>query len=133
MDLKHGDMKKMVDWNNIQNFERFPNLAKDLENVGDSRTVKFLDEGEDIKAEVLQQALVQKGKKNIKARDSIMFVVEDKSEKKEVWVSATNYTNLRELKAIRDMNGNSLVNAMVKVTRASKDDMTESSFKFEKA
>lgn len=123
----------MVNWNEINAFERFPKLSDELQNVGDTKTIVFCDEGVDVKAETLQRALNEKGVKNIKARDSIVFHVKSDGKDYEIWLSATSYTNLRELKQIRDDNNKTLVDAKVKVTRESKDDMTTSAFKFEKA
>ena len=124
------ECEKMVDWDNIANFDRYPILSEELKEIGNTKTVKFLDDGKDVKAEILQESLKKRG---IKARDSIVFVVEDGKDKKEVWLSATSYSNLKELKQVRDDNKGTLVNADVKVSRVSKGDMTEQAFKFEKA
>lgn len=123
----------MVDWNNVEGFDRYPKLTESLKEIGNSTEIVFLDEGKDVKAETLQNSLRDKGQKNIKARDSIVFHVKEGEQDKELWLSATSYSNLRELKKIRDENKGTLVDAKVKVTRVSKDDMTTSAFKFEKA
>ena len=123
----------MVEWNNIGGFDRYPKITDELKEIDDSKTVIFLDDGKDVEAEILQKALIDKGQKNIKARDSIVFHVGCDGKDYEMWISATSYSNLRELKQIRDGNKNTLVDAKIKITRVSKDDMTISSFKFERA
>ena len=124
---------KIVDWNAIGDFERHPKLNDVLDTVGKSVNVKFMDDGKEIKADVLASALKAKGIKGIKAKDTIVFVVGNKNEKNELWLSATSYTNLQELKRIRTENGNTLLGAMVKVSRVSKDNPETASFKFERA
>ena len=124
----------MVDWDNIGSFDRYPNLAEQLKEIGNEQKVKFLDDGKDVKAEIIQEALRQKGQKNIKARDSIVFHVQNIKDNKdyEIWVSSTCYTILRVLKGIRDENKNTLIGAEAKIKRVSKDDMTQSAFEFSK-
>ena len=124
----------MVEWNNIGSFERFEKANDLLKEVGASMKIAFKDEGKDIAANVIQDALKNKGVKNIKARDTIVFHVKDRDNKDlELWLSKTSYTNLRELKAIRDDNKDTLIGAWAVMSRTAKDDMTKPSFKFEKA
>lgn len=125
----------MVDWDKVGNFDRYPNLAEQLKEVGNEKTVVFLDEGRDVDASVIQEALKQKGQKNIKARNSHVFHVKNKEDNKdyEVWISATSYSVLGVLKKVREENKNTLVNAVVKIKRVSKEDMTQSAFEFSKA
>jgi len=110
-------------------FERYPKLNDELKQKGDSKTVVFLDDGKRISADVISVALKNKGIKGIKARDSIIFVVEDNKVKKELWIGATNYTNLRELAAIAD----NLTGQKVKITRIAEKDPEQANLKFEKA
>lgn len=127
-------LSKMVDWDSMDSFERYSKVSDILKNVGDFSDVVFQDDGKEIKAETLQSALKAKGMKNIKARDSIIFVVKDSDgDNMELWLSASSYTNLRELKAIRDTNNKTLKGAKVHIERIGKDDMTKPSFKFTKA
>jgi hypothetical protein len=122
-----------VEWDKIGGFERYDKLNDILKSVGDKAIVTFLDDGKEVSAELLQSALKNKGMKNIKARNTIVFVCTNDAKKYEMWLSATAFSNLRELKAIRDANKNTLINAKVKVSRVSKDDMTQQAFKFESA
>ena len=121
----------MVNWNEIGSFDRYPKLSDELTQVGDAQRVIFCDDGTDVPADKIQNAMKEKGVKNIKARDSIVFHVKAGGKDYEVWLSSTSYTNLRELKEIREKNHNTLIDAEVKIQRVSKDDMTTASFKFE--
>lgn len=123
----------MVDWNQLDAFERHENLSKLLANEGDSKTAVFKDDGKDVKADVIQASFKEKGVKGIKARDTIVFVVDVAGKTYELWLSATNYTALRQLKAVREANGGTLKNAKCKITRSAKGDMTQSTFNFERA
>ena len=123
----------MVNWEEVGSFERFPKLNDKLKDVGQKAGVVFLDDGKTIGADVLQTAFKQKGVKGIKAKDTNVFVVTHNGEKHELWISATSYTNMNELKGIRNENGNTLVNAKVVVKRVSKDDPNNPSFQFSKA
>lgn len=122
----------MVEWDKVGDLERYPIL--ELKEIGDFSVVSFLDEGRDVSAELIQKSLKDKGQKGIESRDSIVFHVQDADKKGfEVWLSAKAYTNLGELKSIREANGNSLVFAKVKISRVSKSDHNKPAFKFEKA
>ena len=123
----------MPNWDEIGAFNRYPNLTADMKEVGNLKTVEFMDDGVDVSADKIQASFKAKDIKGIKARDSIVFRVKYAESDYEIWISATAYTNLRELKAIRDGNKNSLVGARVKVERVSKDDTTQPAFKFEGA
>ncbi len=125
----------MPKWDELDSFDRYDKLSDELNSVGDLATVVFQDDGRDVPSDVIQNALTSKGQKNIKARDSVVFhVKQDETNKDfEVWLSATSYTNLRELKAIRDANNGTLKDAKVQVKRMSKEDMTQTAFKFESA
>lgn len=123
----------MVNWDSIGGFDRFPKLSEELKAVGDTRTVIFQDDGKDVSADILQTALKAKGQKGIKARDSIVFAVKCNQKDYEVWLSATSYSNLRELKQIRDSSNGTLKGAKVKISRVSKDDMSIAAFKYESA
>jgi len=124
---------KMVDWDKMEDFDRYGKLSDELKEVNDSMTVIFCDDGKDVNADIIQNALKEKGQKGIKARDSIVFHVKEGTKDYEVWLSATAYTNLRELKKIRDNNKGTLIDANVKVTRVSANDPDQPSFKFEAA
>src|SRR3990167_6867433 len=131
MMLKRGKNKELnkmaLDWDKIGGFDRHPKIA--LQEVGDTADVVFMDEGTEVSAEKLSEAFKAKGIKKIKAKDSIVFVVEQATEKKEVWLGAQNYSNLSELKKIRESNNNTLVGAKVKISRVSKDDPEVASLK----
>lgn len=121
-----------MDWKGIEKFDRFPNLSIGLQNVKDFAEVTFQGEEKEVPAEVIQKSLVEAGKKNIKARDSLVFHVKDSENKDyEIWISKTSYTNLRELAEIRENNKGKFEGAKVKITRISKEDMTQNAFKFE--
>lgn len=121
----------MVDWKNVMPlFDRFPKLSEQLKEIGDKANVVFMDDGKFVKSEVLANALKEKGKKNIKARDSEVFHVKSKGVSYELWLSATAFSNLRELKGIADENKGTLINALVTVERVSKGDMSTQAFKF---
>ena len=122
----------MVDWNNVGTFDRYPNIADDMKEVGNVKEITFMDDGIDVNADLIQSSLKQKDIKGIKARDSIVFRVQFDEKDYEMWLSATAYTNLRELKKIRDENKGTLVNAKVKIERVSKDDATQPAFSFER-
>lgn len=123
----------MVDWKNVTTFDRFPKLSEQLKEIGNSVTVVFKDDGKSVSAEILGNALKEKGIKNVKARASEVFHVESKGKSYELWLSATAFSNLNELKGIADQNSGTLIGASVKVERVSKDDMTTQAFKFQKA
>jgi len=115
----------------VPDFERHPKL--ELKRKGDSATVKFLDDGNSVSADVLSRVLKEKGIKGVKPRDSIVFTVEQEGEKMEYWMGASNYTSLRELKAIAKENKDTLVNAEVLIERIAEGIPDEPNFKHTKA
>lgn len=123
----------MVDWNTLDAFNRHDNISKKLPNESNNGIFTFDDEGKEVKADVLGSAMKSKGIKGMKAKDSIVFIVENDKTKYELWLSATNFSALRELKAVRDANNNSLRGAKVRITRASKGDVMQSAYTFSKA
>lgn len=119
-----------IDWNSIGGFERYEKLNNHLQSVGDKMDVVFKDDGKLVGKDLLRDALKAKGLKNINAKDSYVFTVENAKVMYELWLSATSYSNLRELKIIRDRNNGTLTGAKVKVERVSKNDTEKASMKF---
>lgn len=105
-------------WELVSDFERHPKL--DTMKVGDTVRMKFLDNGTFVTAKQLKDA----GAKF--PRDSIVFVVEVKGEKKEWWISDTAYSVKKQLKRLHDTNGK-LAGANVSVKRIS-DKNTETNY-----
>lgn len=122
----------MVNWKETNIFERFENLSGQIPDVGNSVVGTFLDDGNFVSADKLGIAFKAKGIKEIRPVDSHVFVVELKRNKFEVWIKATNYTNLGELKLIAEKNNNSLIGATVKITRVALRDVNTASLKFER-
>ncbi len=120
-------------WEGLNSFERFPKLNDELKKEGSTAKVTFLDEGKEIKADVISSVLKNKGVKGIKAKDSRVFTVEKDNVKYELWVGCTSFTNLRELADIRKKHGNTLIGAKVKATRISENDPEKPSMSFEPA
>lgn len=121
----------MVEWKGIEVFERFKNLSKMIPNVADSIVVRFVDNGSFVSANKLGIAFKAKGIKDIKPVDSHVFIVESAGERYEIWLKATNYTNLGELKIIAEKENYSLVGVVVRITRVALRDVNIASFKFE--
>ena len=121
-----------VDWDEVGSFERFDKLNDELKDIGNKCFVVFKDDGNKVDAEKIAAALKEKDVKGIKARDSMVFVVDNEGKDMEFWLSATAYTNLRQLKTIRDANDSTLVKAKAVISRVSKDNPSEPSFLIEK-
>jgi len=113
-------------------FERLPRLSDEMRKLGDTAVVTFQDNGKVISADVLQKAYKLKGLK-IKARDTFVYTVQHNDARKSLFVGSTNYTNLRELAAIKKSNKNSFVGVKVKVSRIAEGDPTTANIKFEAA
>lgn len=123
-----------MEWEKVNKFDRYENLGTALCNVGDFATVTIVGEENEVSADVIQAALKNSGKKNIKARDSLVFHVVDSDKKDwELWVSKTAYSSLSELKQIREENNNKFDGAKMKIERVAKEDMDRASFVFAKA
>ncbi|MEM2445736.1 MAG: hypothetical protein QW734_03675 [Candidatus Bathyarchaeia archaeon] len=127
----------MVDWDKITFFNRYPKLQQELlKNVGDSVVVVFVSEEKDIPAEMLKGREIKTATgTKVKPRDSVVWIVRNIADNKEyeLWLSATNYTNLRELAELRKQNGNKFTGLKVKITRIAKGDPEQANLKFEKA
>lgn len=127
----------MVEWEKILSFDRFPKLQQELlKNVGDSVVVIFTSEEKDIPAEMLKNKDIKTSSgTKVKPRDSVVWTVKEVNTGKdyELWLSATNYTNLRELAKLRESNGGKFVGLRVKITRIAKGDPEQANLKFEKA
>lgn len=118
-----------MDWDKIGSFDRHPKLNDLLKEVGSKAKVQFMDEGKDVTAEVLQSALKKSGQKGIKARDTIVFLVQDaKGTKYEFWVGAKSYSVLSGIKGLLDAN-NKITGQKGTIERVSKDNPDEASFK----
>jgi hypothetical protein len=102
-------------------FERYEKLA--LLAKGDKANVTFLDEGRDVSAEIIATAMREKGKTSrVKAQDSTVFVIDTDSGKREFWVKHTQFTNIRELRAVMDANGGKLKGAKALIERVAVGD-----------
>ena len=120
-----------LDWSKYETqFDRFPKLNDKLKNAGDSVVVEFKDDGKLVEADLIKDKLIGKG---IKARDSVVFNVQgDDGQKYEFWLSAQNYSALRELANIRkSTDSGTLIGVKVRITRISTDP-NQTNFKFEK-
>lgn len=113
-------------------FERHPKVNDVLSNVGDKLDVVFKDNGKLIEANVIANVLKEKKIKGVQARDSMIFVVLDEKSKSnmEMWLSASSWSNLAQLRAIRDKNNGTLVGARVKIERVEKENPDKASFDF---
>lgn len=127
-------MEERKAWDIPDDFERYPKLNDELRKKGDIAIVKFLNDGKTVKVEdMTAETLASLKEKGIRPRDNVVFLVESKEgEKREFWIGAKNYTNLRELKKIALDNNGTLVNAMVKIERIAEKSPTEPNFRFEK-
>jgi len=119
-----------IDWENIAIFERFPKLNDELQEVGSKAKVKFMDDGTLVDSAKISEAMKMKGIKGIKPRDSYVFVVESNGNKKEFWLSATAYTNLAELKALREKKG-TLIGVEALIERVSSKDPSQPAFRIQ--
>lgn len=108
----------------IGNVKRYPILK--LVNIGDKVRIKLIDDGKIVTAEVIGSALKEKKIKGIKPRDSLVFLCEKEGETLEFWISRTNYTNLKQLRDIRDNHNKSLIGVTIKVEKVSENDPTKS-------
>jgi len=118
-------------WENVGgDFERHEKLNDQLSEIGAVVEVVALDDGKTVTADKLKEAMNKKGIKGIKPKDSVVITCEEKESKKkfEFWLSASNYTNLGELKTIRTANKDTLVGASFRVTRVSKNDTEKAAF-----
>jgi hypothetical protein len=117
----------------IEEINRFPKLREEMKKQGDTRIVSFLDNGNEVPAATLENAFAKKDIKNIKAVDSVVFVVEDEAseENREIWHKVTDFTSLRQLKDIKTANGGSLEGVRVQVTRIAVGSPKEPNWKYE--
>jgi hypothetical protein len=120
-------------WNVPDDFERHDKLNDELKHKGDVAIVKFLNDGKKVlKSNMTDETLSKLREQGVKPRDNVVFLVETKDqEKRELWLGAQNYTNLRELKAIAKGNKDTLVGCLVKVSRIAEKSPTEPNYKFE--
>ena len=113
-------------------FEKLPRLSDSIRKTGDSVVITFQDNGKVITADVLQKVYKLKGLK-IKARDTFIYEALHDGVRKSLFVGSTNFTNLRELAAIKKANKNTFVGVKVKVSRIAEGDPTTANMKFEAA
>ena len=111
-----------VKWNEISTFDRHEKLKLKVDEVAE---VTFLDDGNFVSKRVLEQS----GSKF--PRDSYVFIVDTKKDKKEIWVAVQAYSTMNQLKSIRNDNGDTLKGAKVKIKRVS-DSPKETNYEFEK-
>lgn len=118
-------------WDRYTKFDRFPKL--EIKEKGDSAIFTFEEEiPTEVPAEVLAPIYKSRGLK-IKPRDSVVFIVNYKGDKKEIWLGSQHYTNLREIASIREANNGNLKGSKAKVTRIAVSSPNEPNLKFEKA
>jgi len=127
--MGEDEEKKEGIWN-FPDFERYPKV--ELKSKGDEVIVGFEDDGKMVSAETLKKVMKEK-KIPYTPRDSIVFVVTEDDEKKELWISATNYSALKELKTIRAENNDDMTGAIVRITRIAENQPNEPNYTFEKA
>lgn len=124
-----------VPWNTIGgNFESHPSANQNLKKKGDSISIEFVDDGSLVTKEQIKQARDKKGSKStVPPSDNYVFTVTDlkTKETKSLWMKTTMYTNLGELKEIREANNNTLVGAKAKITKVQTGDATRPSLKIE--
>ncbi len=113
-----------VDWDSFSDFERHPKL--DAMKVGDKITGIFEDDGNFVSKDVLKEA----GAKH--PRDSIVLVMTVDGEKKEFWVSSKAFSQLRQLKRLKEENAGTLKGLKVVIERVSKA-TDETNYDFKKA
>ena len=102
---------------NEGSFERHPRMDSELKEKGQIAEVIFCDDGREISAETLKASMEKKRIENIKAIDSMVFVINWGEDKYELWLKKTQFTNIAELKKIREENGGKLAGAKVKIER----------------
>ena len=123
-------MESIID--ETQVFERYPKLREEMKNKGDSLIVTFVTEEKAVEADVVKTALERKGIENIKATKSIVIVAEkEDGDKREIWHKVTDFTALKQLKAIKTANGGSLSGARVEITRLAVNSPKEPNWKYE--
>lgn len=123
-----------VDWNKYEGtFEKLPSVNDDVKTLNAEAVVTFEDDGKLIDSATMEKALRNAGKTNQKGRDTFVFKVDAKGAKKSLFVPATGYSNMRELKSIRDANKGTMKGAKAKITRISVNDIKQASLKFEAA
>ncbi len=115
-----------------QTFERYPKLREEMKNKGDSLIVTFDSEEKVVGEDVLKAALERKGYSNIKPGKSIVIVaLKEDGERREIWHKVTDFTALKQLKAIKDANSGTLKGAKVEVTRLAVNSPKEPNWKYE--
>ncbi|GEM_PF-3332907 len=123
-------MESIID--EAQDFERYPKLREEMKNKGDTAIVTFVKEEKVVDEDILKAALERKGISNIKATKSVVIIAEkEDGQKKEIWHKATDFTAMKQLKAIKDANGGTLKGARVEVTRLAVNSPKEPNWKYE--
>lgn len=123
----------MVEWEKLESFERHEKINNILKKIGDYAVVEFLDNGKDVSADIISIAQKAKGIKGIKARDTVVFNIKTADGIMELWLSASNFSALRELSLIKKSSNNTLVGCKVRIERQSKDDTEKSALSFKMA
>jgi len=119
-------------WDNksLSSFERYPKITELVKNVGDKVELVGCDDGSEVPADRIAARYKDTGQKGIKAKDSNVFVVEHEGKQYELWLGATNWTALRQLKEIRDNNGDTLLKAKFTIEKVSENDPEKSTYEF---
>jgi len=127
-----GEMDDIYD--KVSSFERYPRLNNILSDVKMNKKIKFESDGNVVSADKIIDSMKKNGiKPKFKVRDSIVYVVSEGLERFEFWISKENYTNLREIKSLKENNKNNLVGVTATITRINKDDASNTSFRVEPA
>lgn len=120
-------------WDNLpKSFEVHSKVEEEMKDLGESRIFVFLNDGKPVSKEVIAKALERKGIDHIKPQDSLVFNIEDENGVVwDHWKKVTCYSDLNQLKAIKQANNNTLKGAKVKITRVAVGDKTRSNWKYE--
>ncbi len=112
-----------VDWDSFSDFERHPKL--DVMKVGDKVAATLEDDGNFVSKDVLKEA----GAKH--PRDSIVLVMTVDGEKKEFWISSKAFSQIRQLKRLKEENAGTLKGLKVEIERVS-DATDQTNYEFKK-
>lgn len=129
-----GEEQTQNVWDSVSVFERFPKLNSEMKEVGKKVEVVCEDDGHVVPASQMSEAYKKKGVKGIKAQDTLVLVVSQNGEKKEFWVNLKSFSLLRELKKIRESNGDgkSLKGSRIRFERLATNSPNEPNWKVEK-
>ena len=115
--------------------ERHSKLNDEMKKVGDKKTLRIKsEEPNKIPKSILEKAREKNGHEfSFEARDSYNLLLEENGVVWEFWFSATAYSILRELKAVKEANNGTLAEAMVSVERLAVSDPTKANWRISAA